>query len=353
LTKISDKSKGKEVKEKVKSKDKTKNKTTDKSKSKTKAKTIEKAKDKTTDKSKDKTEVKTKGKTKDKTKVKSIDKTKDKETLLNSINKKYFLIIPIIIIVCIAGFILLSTTPETAKAQLVIESGTVEVQHLGSWAGGTNNMELYQSDSIRTGINSSASVILFKGSIIRLDENTEITLKEIIQEEQTNIIIQQDAGRTWNTVQKISGIDNYEVQTPTTVASVRGTSFDVDVNESGLTVVSVVKGIVNVSITENGTEYNVQLNENWSITVESKKSNPKKPIEVDEWIEDNLLKDDSFVGELKTVIYSRLEPYIDELKSLYGMTNEEIEVLIEGFIRGDFSIPAETPEEYKILFDLS
>jgi len=32
--------------------------------------------------------------------------------------------------------------------------------------------------------------------------------------------------------------------------------------------------------------------------------------------------------------------------------NEEIEILIDGYIRGDFLIPPETPEEYRELFEL-
>jgi len=277
--------------------------------------------------------------------------------------KKVFLIISIIVIICIIGFIWFMLTPDTVKAQLIIESGTVQVKHSGSWTdaiNGTeswtdaiNGTELYQSDSIRTGINSFASIIFFKGSVIRLDENTEITLKEIIQQDETSITIQQDAGRTWNTVQKISGIDNYEVQTPTAVASVRGTSFDVNVEETGITIVSVIKGIVNVSKTEDGSVYTVELEKNWSITVDHDEIGQQEEFEPDEWIENNLLEDETFRGELKDVLYNKIEPYIDELKTLYDMTDEEIEVLIEGFISGDFSIPPETPEIYKKLFDLS
>jgi ferric-dicitrate binding protein FerR (iron transport regulator) len=245
------------------------------------------------------------------------------------------------------------TTPEKTQAHLIIESGLVQVKHMGSWSPAINNMELYQSDSIRTGVNSSASIILFKGSIIRLDENTEVTLVEIIQEEENSVSIQQNAGRTWNTVQKISGIDNYEIQTPTTVASVRGTSFDVNVNESGGTIVSVIRGIVNITKTINGTIYNIELNENYSITVSNNKIGQQKSFDQDEWIEDNLLKDEGFKEDLKEVIYGKIEPYIDDLKNLYGMTDEEIDTLIIAYINGDFSIPTETPDEYRKLFDLS
>ncbi len=283
-------------------------------------------------------------------KNKNTPKKKRKST---SMRKKILLILPIMAIICIAGFVILTLTPDVVKAQLIIESGTVQVKHTGSWTEATSGMELYQSDSVRTGYNASASIILFKGSVIRLDNNTEITLKKIIQQEETSVTIQQDAGRTWNTVQKISGIDNYEVQTPTTVASVRGTSFDVNVHANGITVVSVIKGMVNVSKTENGTVFIVELNENWSITVDHDEMGQQQPFEPDDWIQDNLLKDDTFKGDLKEILYSKIEPYIDDLKNLYGMTDEEIDVLLDGYINGDFSIPSDTPDVYKKLFELS
>jgi len=261
-------------------------------------------------------------------KNKNTPKKKRKST---SMRKKILLILPIMAIICIAGFVILTLTSDVVKAQLIIESGTVQVKHTGSWTEATSGMELYQSDSVRTGYNASASIILFKGSVIRLDNNTEITLKKIIQQEETSVTIQQDAGRTWNTVQKISGIDNYEVQTPTTVASVRGTSFDVNVHANGITVVSVIKGMVNVSKTENGTVFIVELNENWSITVDHDEMGQQQPFEPDDWIQDNLLKDDTFKGDLKEILYSKIEPYIDDLKNLYGMTDEEIDVLLDGY----------------------
>jgi len=314
----------------------------------------------TTKKTAKSTSIKTEKKNTDSKEIKQKTSQPKKTIESKSINKAYFAIIPIAIIIIIAGFLLFTTTSDAVDAQLIIENGSVQVKHFGSWADATNGMNLYQSDSIKTGDNTSASIIILKGSIIRLDENTEITIKEIIQGTEINVTIQQDAGRTWNTVQKISGIDNYEVETPTTVASVRGTSFDVNVDNDGVTIVSIVKGIVNISITENGTVYSVELTKNWSITVSHDIIGDQldgyghiEQFEPDEWIQDNLLEDNIFKDSLKEIIYKKIEPYIDDLKSLYGMTDEEIEVLIVGFINGDFSIPPETPEKFKELFDLS
>lgn len=291
---------------------------------------------------------------------KNVKKKSEKQTQKPK-SKKYFFIIPVIIIICIIGLVLLIqnpqviTTSDEAKAQLVVETGTVEVKTSGGeWSEAVNGTFLYQLDSVKTGDNSSALVILFESSIIRLDSNTEIMLQELIQEEgETSVKISQEEGRTWNTVLKMSGIDDYEVQTPTTVASVRGTTFDINVQQNGTTIVSVIKGMVNVTTTDEGTEYTVELSENWSITVEFDSVGQPQPFEIDDWIQNNLLKDDTFKEQLKDKLYSIITPYIPQLKSDIGMTDEEIEILIDGFIRGDFTIPPNTPDEFKELFDFT
>ena len=167
----------------------------------------------------------------------TVNTRDDRKT--KSMRTRFPIIISIIIIICIIGFafVLLSPASESISAQLIIDSGTVQLKHAGeSWITAENGMLLYQSDSIKTGDETSASIVLFQSSVIRLDSNTEVTIQELIKKEgETSVSLKQDAGRTWNTISKISGIDDYDVQTSTTVASVRGTAFDVNIKPDGKT----------------------------------------------------------------------------------------------------------------------
>ena len=87
-----------------------------------------------------------------------LDKGKTK-----SHRKKFLLIIPVIVIICIIGFVWFVQTPDVVKAQLVIDSGTVQVKHSGeSWISGESGMFLYQSDLVKTGNDTYASIILFE-----------------------------------------------------------------------------------------------------------------------------------------------------------------------------------------------
>jgi len=168
---------------------------------------------KKTETKKTKSDLKGKSKTVKKTDVKKNTSSEDisSKTITSKKGRNKFLfIIPIIIIICIIAIVLFVVmSPQVVKAQLIIESGDVQVKHEGgSWSTAENGMLLYQSDIVKTGDNTTSSIILFESSIIRLDSNTEVMLKKIIQEaDKTSVTIQQDAGRTWNTVLKVSGID--------------------------------------------------------------------------------------------------------------------------------------------------
>ena len=285
--------------------------------------------------------------------------TKSKKEKPNSMRKKILLIISIIIVLCIIGVVWLLLSPEAVKAQLLVESGTVQVKHEGgSWTSAENGMLIYQSDSVRTGDNSSASIVLFESSIIRLDSNTEVTLQELLQQEgETSIKIRQDVGRTWNTVSKISGIDDYEVQTPTTVASVRGTGFVVIVQANGSTYYGVAHGILNVTSISNGViQDEVDLGGNDSVIVYIDlitETLTVTPFVMDEWVLENLQQDEQFREDVKEELYRRIEQYIPDLKEQYGITDEELDVLLDGYLRGYYDLPPETPDWVREIIELS
>jgi len=233
-------------------------------------------------------------------------------------------------------------------------------------------MLLYQSDIVKTGDNTTSSIILFESSIIRLDSNTEVMLKEIIQEAgKTSVTIQQDAGRTWNTVLKVSGIDDYDVQTPTTVASVRGTSFDVYIQLDNITVgvgrgvyiqldnitVGVGRGVVFISKIIGGNVLDtieLKMNEAVSIFGDDIDQILKlKEFLKDNWVLKNLEEDEGFKSDVKEELYKRIDPYIDDIKDRWDVTDEEFDVLVTGYVNGNFDLPPDTPDWIKDLMELS
>jgi len=289
--------------------------------------------------------VNTKKKPDKKTETKSKDEKVPKKN-------RFRLIVVAVVVICLIGAVLLVvntdilSSEEETKAQLTFEVGSiVQVKHTGgSWVDAEDKMDLFESDSVKTGDDSTATIVLFKGSIVRLDSNTEITLKKIIDDEETSVTIEQGAGRTWSTIQGISGMDNYEVETPTAVASVRGTSFDVNITEEGITIVSVING--SVEVTKIGTTTTYTVLENYSVTVDSEGVGESQTFDRDDWIENNLLKDEQFKDDLRTTLKAKVLEHLDEIEEIIGeeIPEEHIDILIDQFIKGK-PLPPNTPDE--------
>ncbi len=118
------------------------------------------------------------------------------------------------------GYFLLAP-PSVAAAILYVESGDVQVNTGKGWHPATDEMELKQGNQIKTG-EGEATVILQEGEVVHLQPNTEIKLDSISGE---SIKLSQTVGETWNKVTKISGVSEFTIETPSTVATVRGTEF--------------------------------------------------------------------------------------------------------------------------------
>lgn len=75
----------------------------------------------------------------------------------------------------------------------------------------------------------SAHIIYPDNSMTSIDSNTQLQ----VFVKTSGIDIKQTLGNTWHRVQKVIGTKSYSVETPTAIASVRGTKFAVEVNDSG------------------------------------------------------------------------------------------------------------------------
>ncbi len=127
----------------------------------------------------------------------------------------------VVVILIAAGAFWLFSTPPVTAAILYVDEGTVEVDTGSGWTQGMDEMELPVGTKVKTGT-GSASVVMLEGEVMHLEPGTEVALSEITDQK---IKITQIIGETWHKVTKISGISTYEVETPNTVATVRGTEF--------------------------------------------------------------------------------------------------------------------------------
>ena len=144
-------------------------------------------------------------------------------------NLKYAIIgiIAFLIIIIIAGYVMI-TGSTTVEAFLNVEEGQVEVDQGNGWVSAIDEMKLGLNDKVKTLEDGYAAIVLYESTIISMDPNTEILIKNL---EQANQRIRQETGSTWNKFTGLAGVEGLSIETPTTVATVRGTSFGVNMTE--------------------------------------------------------------------------------------------------------------------------
>ncbi len=146
---------------------------------------------------------------------------------------------------------------SSSEKNTVITSlqGELTVKKAGSanWVKAEVKMLLNKGDSIKTGAEASAKITFFDGSTIELKANTQIEFTDLINEQAKQIQMKQEIGETISKVEKlVDSASKYEIETPTAVAGVRGSSMRVSVSPDGTTQVQNLEG--KISVTAQGIE---------------------------------------------------------------------------------------------------
>lgn len=175
-------------------------------------------------------------------------------------------IIGIVVVLVLFGAFVYFTGSSKTVAYLNINEGTVQFNTGSGWQDATDQMKLKEDWSVKTAPDGKASIIFYESDILEMEPNTEIELARLVEE---NLQINQKSGSTWNRVNKLAGTETYNVETPNTVATVRGTGFGININNDNEEIV-VDDGFVECKLkdgsdSENILEYQRCLIENGKI----------------------------------------------------------------------------------------
>jgi len=129
-----------------------------------------------------------------------------------------FSLLFIIIVIIVAQFMPNDKTP--ARFHNVV--GDVQVDDGNGFTQAVIDQELDEGATIRTGADGSAIIVLYESVIVRLKESSQVTVSDLAKERQA---LTQQSGSVWSKIAKLGGKEEYSIQTPTTTATVRGTSF--------------------------------------------------------------------------------------------------------------------------------
>jgi hypothetical protein len=121
-----------------------------------------------------------------------------------------------------------STKAGKEKATVTFIQGQVEVRLAGrtDWRAAEIGMSLTQEDIIRTLDNSRVDVSFGTKGGIRLEPNSQLSLAGYTK---NSTLLDLAVGKVLVTSEKLAKNSSFEVKTPTTVASITGTQFLVEV----------------------------------------------------------------------------------------------------------------------------
>ena len=162
--------------------------------------------------------------------------------------KKLILIAGIVILVIVGIFYWYQTT-QASVGSLNIYSGSAEVIRAGETSEGRTGTAIKLNDSLKVKSDSRVAVVLKDGSVIRFEAGSEVEVAELEYQGRKlkNAVFNLKIGRLWSHTETLGTDASYEVETPTVVAAVRGTSFNTDYLQA-INKVFVYKHFVDVTL---------------------------------------------------------------------------------------------------------
>jgi len=154
--------------------------------------------------------------------------------------------ISLLICLCLALFLSFAYAERQVAGTVTFIVGDVFVSHdKTTWVNTDFDMQIYQGDQIKTGVESLCEITLEDGSIVRMDENSLQELEKCpAGKTSKDISLFLSAGKIWlNARTIIAKSDTFKVRTNKAVCAIRGTKFRVDTDDKQ-TRISVHKGIV-------------------------------------------------------------------------------------------------------------
>jgi len=236
----------------------------------------------------------------------------------------YKILIPVAaVVLLIILCVVLVSASSTREAFLTIDKGSVEVDTGNGWVTATDGVTLSKDDKVRTLADGRAILVFQESIIVELEPNTEVTVGVV---EAQKVALGQDSGKTWNKFTAIAGVKDYEVTTPNTVATVRGTSFWMDMFSCGVT-----EGTVHVKTTDNEKDVTAGFKMDDSIV---------KPL-TDEEKKVAIAHMEAAVKVMKNLRADEINKHpvlLAIVKARYGWTDQDIAAKLEKLDNGEASL---------------
>lgn len=188
-----------------------------------------------------------------------------------------------------------------AAAVLTVISGDVLMRFgAGDYSSAADGAVLYVGSTVRTSGDARAVITLFEGSTVELEPASDITIEEATMRGGSTIVqLAQSLGRSWHVVTHLTTADSrYEVRTPAATASVRGTAFEVAVdNRLGgpTTTVTTTEGRVATADAAASSEVLVSADQTTTVRANSAPEPPRSAPDAERVVTVSALSESSLV----------------------------------------------------------
>jgi len=137
--------------------------------------------------------------------------------------------------------------PPDGGAEIVSLQGKGEYREPAEtrWRNAAVRQQLGQGNFVRTGDSSRMGVLLHDQTQIRLAANSMLQIKQVGDNRDRTTVLNQSAGRSWTQSKNVP--NRLTVETPSALAAIRGTDWELVVDEDGSSTLTVLSGEVLLS----------------------------------------------------------------------------------------------------------
>ena len=149
-------------------------------------------------------------------------------------------------LIIILSALFLANVYAGSVAKIKRIDGKVSVLKKGAqkWRTARVNMPLGEGDAVYSRKESFAEIVYSSGAILRMDEDTKIIIKKVTEKKSTTAT---PLGNVWANMRKlVVSKKEFDLESPTATAAIRGTVFQMNTDKDSSTDVSVYEGKVAV-----------------------------------------------------------------------------------------------------------
>ncbi len=141
-----------------------------------------------------------------------------------------------------------ATVPAGAAAEIISLQGTGDQRAASAadWGPAKLAQALAQGDFVRTRQAAKMALLFADDTQLRLHQNTVLQVKGVATPAQPVTTLLLNAGRAWTQTKRADG-SRLNLETPAATAAIRGTDWDISVEDDGRTLITVLSGSVEFS----------------------------------------------------------------------------------------------------------